>query len=90
MVRNIAGAINLPASRTNTGVAHKVPLTELMKATLPPKRGRYVMTSTDKPLSPGSIKPKVAIAPWTLHDLQRRSPAASAGLASRRTSLSGA
>ncbi len=66
-----SGAINLPASRTKTGVAHKVPLTELMKATLPPKRGRYVMTSTDKPLSPGSIKPKVAIAPWTLHDLRR-------------------
>jgi integrase len=66
-----ADAINLPALRTKTGVAHRVPLTDLMKATLPPKRGRYVMTGTDKPLSPGSLKPKVSIPPWTLHDLRR-------------------
>ena len=42
-----------------------------MRSILPPKRGRYVMTGTDKPLSPGSTKPKVAIPPWTFHDLCR-------------------
>jgi integrase len=66
-----ADAINLPASRTKTAVAHRIPLTDLMKTTLPLKRGRFVMTGTDKPLSPGSLKPKVEIPHWTLHDLRR-------------------
>lgn len=69
------GHINIPAIRTKTNVAHRIPITTLMADVLSelPRRGRFVMTGTSKQLTKGSYRCEVdgITERWSAHDLRR-------------------
>jgi integrase len=71
-----ADAIVLPRERTKSNVAHQVFLTPLMRIVLDgcPTTGRFVLNGADRPLSANGREKdriKVAIPPWTVHDIRR-------------------
>jgi integrase len=71
-------AINLPESRTKNHRAHVVPLAPLAGDLIPEGDGACVFSTTRgiRPVQLGSklkhrLDARMAIAPWTLHDLRR-------------------
>ena len=68
--------IELPASRTKTGVAHSIHLTDAMWAVLNeyPRSGEFVLNGNFKVTLSNKSRPKLnpeGVARWTLHDLRR-------------------
>ena len=69
-------AIELPAERTKSGLAHTIPITPMIRRVLDTlhRCGKFVLNGTDRPFGDHSGAKEVvmpAIRPWTLHDLRR-------------------
>jgi hypothetical protein len=78
-------AIELPAERTKSGLAHTIPITPMIRRVLDtlPRYGKFVLNGTDRPFGDHSGAKEMVmpgIRPWTLHTFAEASRADYSGL----------